>query len=54
MSAEAAWKWLLRVAGLGIAIIEFLGEGRVSVLTLAAGMMGLPSVWLATQRSDRQ
>ena len=52
--AETAWKWLLRLAGLGIALLEVFGEGRVSVLTLAAGMMGLPSVWLATQRSDRQ
>lgn len=52
--AETAWKWLLRIAGLAIVIFEVTGEGRVYVLTLAGGMMGLPDIWLATQRSRRQ
>lgn len=44
-TAEIAWKWALRVAGLGIGIYEVATQGRVYVLTLAAGMMGLPTVW---------
>ncbi len=44
-TAEIAWKWALRFAGLGLGIYEGLTDGRVYVLTLAAGMMGLPTVW---------
>lgn len=52
-SADILWKWLLRIIGLGVGIYEILGEGRVYVLTLAAGMMGLPSFFTLSNIKDR-
>lgn len=53
-SADVLWKWLLRIVGLGIGIYEITGEGRVYVLTLAAGMMGLPTFFSLSSSKGRE
>lgn len=41
---EYGYKWFLRVGGAVAAAIEIAGAGRASVLILAAGAMGLPTI----------
>lgn len=42
--AEYGWKWFLRLGGAAAAAVEIAGAGRASVLILAAGAMGLPTI----------
>lgn len=55
--AELAWKWLLRLGGLGLMCWVILGpmEGQapLAVYVMLGGMIGLPSVWNVQERVNR-